>query len=405
MTYDPYKNRRSLKLHLIIELMQPMSHISETTGNEAALNVIPVTDLEGNTSVNPIYSANAQRNGNMGRRSMIASFFDALEIAVNQPTHQTFYSGGYIDGSTGNDLDWEAKARQLPALSVLGAAVPKGVMEAKNSQMMAGRMAIGDAYLICYESIRYIYEQCPPFVPEDCLEGVAAIVTATCQFQEARFKAWMATQAQKSAALQEMTAARAALTEARQHWIPYLQEQLRSATEWMAYKQKVRVPSTKQSELRRHLTPSPNAKISGDVEDKKKGKDAARQMISGSWVLQPGAQLYSFWCAQGQGITILEEGALVDALLKFSENPYIGGQSGSGCGLVKLDFWYQSGEESGKWLTIAPGNVQQLSSRAEECHQQYRSVLEQYRDHIAEIKAGNSDDVQQLYQMLLGNKP
>lgn len=401
MQYDPFKNRRPLKLHLLIELMQPLSHIADTTGNEASLNVMPITDLEGNTTVTPIYSANAQRNGVMGRRSMVASFFDALDIAVNQPTHQTFYSGGYIDSSTGNDLDWEAQARQIPALSVLGAAVPKGVMQSKTSQMMGGRMSIGDAYLVCYETIRYLYQQCPPLVPVDCLEGVGAIITAAEAFQEARFREWMAPAARKPEARTALAEAEANLRVAHQQWLPWLQSRLKSATEQMGYRQKVRVPSVKQSEFRRHLLPTELPKLKGDA-DKPKTKDAARQMISGGWTLQAGSQLYSLWCSQGQGITDLEEGAIVDALLKFSETPYIGGQSGSGCGLAKLEFWYQAGDEYGKWLTIAPGNIQQLSTRAEQCHVRYREMLQRYRGYIDDIKAGVAEGSSDIYRMLLG---
>lgn len=408
--YDAYTNRRPLKLHLLIELLQPLSHISETTGNEAALNVMPITDLEGNIGFNPIYSANAQRNGNMGRRSAISSFFDALDIAVNQATHQTLYSGGYIEGTTGNDLDWEANARQIPALSVLGAAVPKGVMGAKNSQMMPGRIAIGDAYLICYESIKYIYEMFPPAVPEPCLEGVSAIAQAMTTFQEARVMAHLCPKAERPERIAKLEEARRQLEAVRLQWLPFLQDELQTATEWMNYKQTVRVPSLKQSELKRHLLSGDKPLLideepTDDGKDKKKAKpkkEAGRQMIAGSWVLRPGAQLYSFWAAQGQGITPQEEGAIVDALLKFAETPYIGGKSATGCGLVKLNFWYQSGDEFGHYLSVSPGNQQTLSPRADEVHHRYREVLDDYRDRIAQIKAGETPADAHTLQSLIG---
>lgn len=398
--YNPLENRRKLKLHCLITLHQPLSHIAETTGNEAALKTMTLTDLEGQRSEVPIYSGNAQRNGVMGRRSGIASLFDALGVRVSPAAHQTFYAGGY-GGSAQNDLEWETKVRQFfPYLSLLGTDVPEGVLGLKKPQMIPGRIAIGDAYLICSESIKLLYEQFPPAVPANCLEGIESIVIAEREYQEARVDAWL-----KGSDKENEIAALRKLQLATAQWLPYLQQELRSATEWMTLRSKVRAASVKSPELARHLLPE-QPKVTG-----KKGKESEKsdkpakntgQMIASSWVVQATARLYSRWCATGQGITDLEEGALVDALLKFSEKPYLGGQASNGCGLCALDFWFQSDKESGKWLTIAPGNVQQLSDRAQECHDRYRAVLGTYREYLDELKAGESGESNELRQMLLG---
>lgn len=397
--YDPLAGRRQLKLHCMITLQQPLSHIAETTGNEAALKTMTMLDLEGQRSEVPIYSGNAQRNGVMGRRSGIASLFDALGIQVNAATHQTFYAGGY-GGSAQNDLDWETKVRQFfPYLSLLGTDVPEGVLGLKKPQMIPGRIAIGDAYLICYESIKYLYQQFPPVIPSDCLDAIARIVNAERSFQEASVDCWL-----KGGNKEQESAAQKSLDDLRQEWLPYLQQELRSATEWMTLRTKVRASSVKSPELGQHLLPEA-PKVEGKSKKNDKTDKPAKgtgQMIASSWVVQAGAQFYSHWCATGKGITDLEEGALIDALLKFSETPYLGGQSATGCGLCSLDFWFQSGEESGKWLAIAPGNVQQLSDRAAECHQRYRDVLDVYREYLNELKAGQSVESVELRQMLLG---
>jgi len=402
--YNPLEGRKPLKLHCLITLHQPLSHIAETTGNEASLKTMTLLDLEGIRAEVPIYSGNAQRNGVMGRRSGIASLFDALNIKVNAATHQTFYAGGY-GGSAQNDLDWETKVRQFfPYLSLLGTDVPEGVLGLKKPQMIPGRIAIGDAYLVCYESVKYLYEQFSPLVPEKCLESIAQIVAAERAYQDARVNAWLTGEKDKSAALRNK------LEQLKQTWIPYLQQELRGATEWMTLRTKVRAASTKSPELARHLLPVA-PQIEELVDEKNEGKKkkqapkkpkATGQMIASSWVVQAGAQFYSRWCSTGQGITTLEEGALVDALLKFSQTPYLGGQAATGCGLCALDFWYQAGEETGQWLTVTPGHVQQLSPRAQDAHERYRAVLDTYREYLDELKAGESGESNELRQMLLG---
>jgi hypothetical protein len=372
-------------------LLQPLSHIAETTGNESLLKTTQMTSIDGSNVQVPIYSGNAQRNGNMGRRTGFASFLDALDVSVNRATHQTLYSGGFIEGSTINDFDAEARIRRLlPGMSLLGGAIPPETlgMPKGKSQMMEGRINIGDAYLVCYESVPYLFDQCPALLPWDAMESIEALMEARKRFIDLRYS-----HAEGKTSKAQVNAAFASLKASECEHLDIIRHFCRPASEYWEYRESVRVPSYKQTELARHLTQSkPILKgDGGDAEkagkNKKEQKEAGRQMISGAWVIQRGAQLYSFWSSRGQGVTPLEEGALVNTLLEFSKQPYLGGKGSTGCGLVNVSIRYQADGESGDYLTLSDG-AQVLSDRATQCHQRYQEMIQVYQEHIAEIKAG-----------------
>jgi hypothetical protein len=145
--------------------------------------------------------------------------------------------------------------------------------------------------------------------------------------------------------------------------------------------------------------------IKGEATEKpqKEKKDAGRQMISGAWTIQRGAQLYAFWSSRGQGITSLEEGALVNTLLEFAKQPYLGGKANTGCGLVSVSIRYEADGEAGDYLTLSEGS-QVIGDRASECHQRYRDMVEVYQEHIAEIKAGSTVESSDALNLLgVGN--
>jgi hypothetical protein len=396
--YKPFEGRRQIKLHVIFDLQQPLSHISETTGNESLLKTTSMVAIDGEKAQVPIYSGNAQRNGNLGRRTGIASFLDALDVAVNKSTHQTLYSGGYIEGSTINDFEAEERIRKLlPNLSLLGGAIPPETlgMPKGKSQMIEGRLNIGDAYLVCYESVPYIYEQCPALLPWEAMESIDLLMARRRKFIDLRYglaagkvdrmavnKAWQALKA----------------TEAEH--LPIIRHHCKPSSEYWEYRESVRVPSYKQSELSRHLAGSKPKLLKGD-EEKKKGdkKEAGRQMISGAWVIQRGAQLYSLWCSRGQGITPLEEGALVNTLLEFAKQPYLGGRANAGCGLVSISIRCEADGQSGDYLSLSQ-SAQVISDRAANCHQRYQDMVRIYQEHIAEIKAGGTVESADAFNLL-----
>ena len=181
-------------------------------------------------------------------------------------------------------------------------------------------------------------------------------------------------------------------------WMPFLGEKLRYYSDWLTYSQKTRRDSLHDPNYAKHLigaTPEPQKVLTqGDLfgivsePETKKGKakpekEKSQQMIMGNWLLQTGATLYSFWSAN---VTRIEEGFIADALLKFAESPYLGGQSGTGCGLCSMQFWFECDEGRGEFMQITP-HAQKLSDRAAESHARYKQYLEEYKGFLADSKS------------------
>lgn len=380
--YDVF-DRHQINFDVVIKLLAPLSHIGESVGNQSNLKTIAVTDLEGVSNQVFIYSGNALRNGVLRRRG-VDDFLESLKLSVKPEVHQTLFAGGYIDGGTGCDLELDKKIRQLlPPISVLGTAKPKGLLGGKDAQMIGGRLAVGDAVLVCYESAEYVYKYFPPAIPNDALSGLSQVVEAKLTAQNDRIEAWL-----KSG--DRLTNADSNYRELLREWQPYLEEKLRPYTQWLTWNQKVRMDSLKAPELQKFLQGSQRegqlSLLGADTtKEKPKKSDTKQQMIMGDWLIQQGATLYSRWSAN---ITDIEEGFIASALLKFAESPYLGGKSGTGCGLVSIDVYSKVNGNSEHWLHISPTS-QVIGDRAKENHQRYLSYLEDYKGYLEDLK--NSD--------------
>lgn len=377
--YDVF-DRHQVVFDVVIQLLSPLSHIGESVGNQSNLKTLNITDLEGVSNQVFVYSGNALRNGVLRRRG-VDSFLESLGIQVKPEVHQTLFAGGYIDGGTACDLELDKKIRQLlPPVSVLGTAKPKGVFGSNDAQMVNGRLAVGDAVLVCYESAEYIYKYFPPAIPEDILHGLQQVVEAKLLVQNERVESWLKRK-ERSQSLESDY--RALLRE----WQPFLEEKLRPYTQWLTWNQKVRMDSLKSTDLQRHLIGHESDKqlnlLSGTKEKTKKN-DTKQQMIMGDWLIQQGATLYSRWSAS---VTNVEEGFIADALLKFAENPYLGGKSGTGCGLVSVDIYSTVKNESEHWLHLSP-NSHVAGDRASSNHQRYLNYLEDYKKYLTDLTEG-----------------
>jgi hypothetical protein len=384
--YNPH-DRHNIKLHLQITLLQPLSHISESVGNQTNLRTMKVTDLEGNPSEVFCLSGNSLRNRIL-RRCGIDSFLSQIGVQVSPTMHHALFCGGAIDGGTGNDLDLDKKIRQLlPCLSVLGTAKPKGLFGVSDAQMVHGRIAVGDAYLVCVESAEYIYRQFPPALPLDVISALEQIVDGKQLQHSQRVNQWLGIDTKVS-----QYDLKALLDE----WLPFLGEKLRYYSDWLTYNQKTRRDSLHDPNFAKHLIgANPQPKIgqcdlfviadeSPKADKKKPEKEKSQQMIMGNWLLQTGATLYSYWSAN---VTRIEEGFIADALLKFAESPYLGGQSGTGCGLCSMQFWFETaGGDRGEFMTITP-HAQKLSDRASKSHARYKEYLEDYKGFLADSKS------------------
>jgi hypothetical protein len=356
--YNPYENRSKITFYLVIKLLSPLSHIGEAIGNQSNLRVEKVRDLENNSAEVFVYSGNALR-GKILRRIGNSSFLNKLKeggYSVNPTTHQTMFAGGFIDGSTGNDLELDKKIRTyLPGISLLGTAKPTGLFGSKESQMIPGRINVGGAYLVCLETAEYIYNTLPAAIPYNCLEAVKEIVEAKNELEKSRVENWLNNI--------NSVVSTEKYRNAIEKWMPNLENDLKPYTQYLTYRQQTRQDSLKDSELAKHLEQENQGQISlFGASDKKKDKKESKsqQMIMGDWLLQKGSTLLSRWDSD---ITSVEEGFIVNALSEFALAPYLGGKGNTGCGLVSVDVYYRSGQEAGQYLTITE-NSSILSDRA-----------------------------------------
>lgn len=356
--YDIWKTNK-VTLHLLINLQSGLSHIGEVIGNVSNLKTLKLLDLEGNPRQCFCYSGNALRNGIL-RRKGISSAMEALGLKLNPDTHHTMFAGGRIDGSTDSNMELDRKIRQLlPFLSVLGTAKPVGVFGHKKAQMVQGRLNVGSAYLMCYESLRYLYQQCPAFLDHGDL--IADILKS--EFNDP-FRL----------PTEEQIAQR---REAISMHIPFLRKHYRSWTEYIVVDQTTRRDSLQSPALQPYL--QEKLVLAGDSEKEKKKSD---QMIASDRLIMGGSKLYSRWDFNG---TNIEEGFIYDALFEFAKSPYLGGKGNRGNGLVSMEIWYNTQDEQGHLLSIG-GSSEIVSDRVTAKLKDYREYLEDYRGFLQEAK-------------------
>lgn len=374
--YDIH-DRSRLTLHCKVTLKSPLSHIGEVQGNVSNLKTAKLLDLEGNPRNCFTYSGNALRNGILRRRGTAAAL-ESLGLEVNPDVHHTLFAGGRIDGSTANDMELDTRIRQLmPWLSVLGTAKPAGVFGTKAAQMVHGRIAVGSAYLVCYESAELIYREFPGVLPVDALPRLEQYLAA---------KSGLSSNPFEPPTLEAVDSWEVAKSE----HLPYLRKALKTWTEYLTIDQTTRRDSTHDPNLRRFLPSGESqAQLLGEAPKKEKAK--SDQMIASDRLIMAGATLYSRW---DLNTTAVETGWVVDTLLKFSESPYLGGKSNRGNGLVTLDFWYQREGDRGHFLSVATGQ-QELSAPAQEAHTAYQDYLGAYQGFLAEAQE-NSEAIQGL---------
>lgn len=367
--YNP-NDREIITLHCVIELLLPLSHIGEVNGNVSNLKTVKLLDLEGLSRSCFVYSGNALRNGIL-RRVGIAHVLSQTGLTVNPDVHHTLFAGGRIDGSTANDMELDNKIRRLmPWLSVLGTAKPVGVFASKNAQMIQGRINVGSAYLVCYESAKLVASQIPGIFPKDVIDAIKELREFECSqsplepIDEVKASQWEA---------------------AKSRIIPVLKNRLKTWTEFLTIDQTIRRDSTEDPTLVKFLSSGNTLSIQGDLfnpAEKAKTKNdkptASHKMIASDRLIAAGSKLYSRWDINA---TPVEIGWVIDTLLQFAKFPYLGGKGNRGNGLCKLDFWYQQGDKKGHFLSVSTEN-QVLSDAASESHAAYRQYLEAWKQYI-----------------------
>lgn len=357
-------DREKLTLHCVITTQSPLSHIGEVSGNVSNLKTLKLLDFEDQPRSVFAYSGNALRNGLL-RRVGVASALTELGLRVNPDTHHTMFAGGRIDSGTASDMELDKKIRVLmPWLSVLGTAKPAKVFGSKDSQMLQGRINVGHAYLVCYESAEYVYNQVPAILSPKIQPVITKLIEAKKNLSSDPFTP--TTQEDLNT-----------WNEAKSQYLPLLRKQLKTWTEFLCVDQTTRRDSILDPNLLKFLPLEAQAQLKGDGTVKEKKSD---QMIASDRLIMPGAKLYSRWDLH---CTKVEQGWIFDTLLKFAQFPYIGGKSNRGNGRVKLDFWFQSESEKG-FLWGSESGVEH--GKFSLSHQKYREYINQYQQFLSEAK-------------------
>lgn len=357
-------NREKLTLHCVITTQTPLSHIGEVSGNVSNLKTLKLLDFEGNPRSIFTYSGNALRNGIL-RRVGVAAALTELGLQVNPDTHHTMFAGGRIDAGTASDMELDKKIRVLmPWLSVLGTAKPAKVFGSKDAQMVQGRINVGSAYLMCYESAEYIYNQIPSALPPRVQPIIEQLLQAKNKLSSDPF---VPTKLEDADFWES----------SKSKYLPLLQKHLKTWTEYLTIDQTTRRDSTLDPNLLKFLPSEAQAQLKGDGTTKEKKSD---QMIASDRLIMPGAKLYSRW---DLNCTQVEQGWIFDTLLKFAESPYIGGKGNRGNGRVSLNFWFSSPTDRGLLWSSESGIE---SKKFELAHAKYREYINQYQQFLSEAK-------------------
>lgn len=377
--YDIH-DRTPITWHVIFTLIEPMSHISHVVGNVSHLRTLPVLTPEGNTRPVFALSGNAIR-GNALRRKGTGAALDFLGVEVNPDIHQTLFAGGRIDGSSGNNMELDTRIRQaMPWLSVLGAAKPTGVFGESKSQMIPGRLEVGNAYLRCYESCLHLYRLCPRALPLDSLDLIGELVEVVTAAENARFGGGVADMGNSTAYKQ----AKDRLDSVRREILPVLRRILRTYSEHLCFPQFTRRDSTNDSALQQFLLPvvKEQALIEGAKGEEKKPREKSDQMIMQDTLLASGSTLASRWDGR---LTAVEEGFVYSALLEWGKEARFGGKGNKGMGLCSVDVYFsdRKTKEQGKLMSFGAG-LEQLSDRATDRKARYEEHLHTFRSFLEE---------------------
>ncbi len=322
-------SNHNIRLDGKIALLSPLSHIGESSGPDSFLSQDIIIGPDGQPVECFVYSGNAFR----GQLRDLAAIYMTEKLGGLQYNPAVFYllfSGGSLGGDQSVDIDQARMYRRnVPMLSVFGGGV--------GNQILTGKIKVGAMYPLVAE--------CQRVLPEHLR-----------------------------------------------------QEDAPSWRQWTFEKSFTRMDDAKNENLRQCLADPAQAALPGaeqklltgeapETEQKKKKDDPPQQMRYTVEMLAAGAVLYQRidLCDMSD----LELGAFISALVEFSKHPYIGGKSGTGHGLVDVEYtWRPAGarEPAGKFLSISTDRLW-LSQPAEEAKCKYDDFLVRLYDQHLENRA------------------
>ncbi len=131
--------------------------------------------------------------------------------------------------------------------------------------------------------------------------------------------------------------------------------------------------------------------LEGDIDEKKKKDEPATQMRYTAEVMIPGVQLWHSLCIT---CSELELGALVASIWQWAQQPYLGGMSGKGFGLVDADFRILEDGEREPFMLVKDGKLG-LAEPAKDAKDRYDAHLREIYDKYLE---GNKEKLVKLLE-------
>lgn len=322
-------NLHNIQLDGTITLLSPLSHIGESIGPDSFLSQDIIVGPDGRVTEVFVYSGNAFR----GILRDLSAIYMTERLGNMKYPIEVFYllfAGGSLGGPQSVDID-QARIyrRNVPHLSVFGGGV--------GNQILSGKIKVGSMYPLVAE--------CQRTLPESLRDPNAP-----------------------------------------------------SWRQWTFEKSFTRMDDAKREDRRCYLAgsemdgllaaPKQQSLLSGPDEipekAKKKKEDPPQQMRYSVEMLAAGAAMYQR--IDLVDMSDLELGSFVAALDQFSRNPYIGGKSGTGHGLVEVEYsWRPAGgkESSGVFARIGTDCLK-LCPEAQEAKEKYdyflRDVYDKYID-------------------------
>lgn len=318
----------NIRLDGKITLLSPLSHIGESIGPDSFLSQDIIIGPDSSPVECFLYSGNAFR-GHI--RDLAATYMTEKlgGLRYNPSVFYLLFSGGSLGGEQSVDIDQARMYRRnVPMLSVFGGGV--------GNQILTGKIKVGAMYPLVAE--------CQRILPGHL----------------------------------------------RQEGAP-------SWKQWTFDKSFTRMDDAKNENMRKHLAgaendglPAPQQELLTGVaepEKKKKKEDPPQQMRYTIEMLAAGSVMYQRidLCDMND----LELGAFVSAMVEFSKHPYIGGKSGTGHGLVEVEYtWRPAGtkEPVGKFIQI-DSDCLWLSKPAEEAKNTYDEFLANLYNQYLESNA------------------
>lgn len=310
-----------------VTLLGPLSHIGESLGPDSFLAESVIINERGRPVECFLYSGNAMRG--MLRDKGVKYLLDKLgDIRLPLETFYLLFSGGSLGGEQKIDIEQARMYRKmLPVFSIFGGGA--------GNQIIGGKMKVGQMVPLVKE--------CQRILPERLRDPEAV-----------SWRQWTMEQSftRKDDAKDE---------ELRNYLYEETPEQLPAGA--------------KQYQLEGTTTKG--------KKKEKKGEDAPQQMRYSVECLAPGSVMYHR--IDLQDMTELEMGAFVSAFVEFSRQPYIGGKSGVGFGLVEMEYDYFKPFDRnslGKFMEIRDEGYL-LSKPAKEAKEKYdQFLLDLYNSYI-----------------------